>query len=89
VIAEPLSAGAVHETVAVEPSPLSEAETVVGASGMVDAVIGMEALLGGLSPFPFVAVTLKLYSSPGLRPSIAIEVPEVNVVDRTVEVVTS
>ena len=74
---------------AVEPSPLSEAETVVGASGMVDAVIGMEALLGGLSPFPFVAVTVKVYPSPGFRPSIPIEVPEVNVAERMVDVVTS
>ena len=88
MIAEPLSAGAVHETFTL-PSVWVLAWTDVGASGMVDAVTGVEALLGGLSPFPFVAVTVKVYPSPGFRPSIPIEVPEVNVAERMVDVVTS
>ena len=67
MIAEPLSAGAVHETLTV-PSPLSVAATAIGESGTVDGVTALDALLDAPSPFPLVAVTVKVYESPSVSP---------------------
>ena len=65
--APPVEAGAVHDTadwafwwvVAVTP---------VGAPGTVDGVAGAEAAEGTLVPMALVAVTVKVYAVPLVRP---------------------
>jgi len=57
MVAPPLSAGAIHETVEATSSP-EVAVTPVGASGVVDGVA--EALEATLVPATLVAVTWKV-----------------------------
>jgi hypothetical protein len=79
VIADPpLLAGAVNVTVA-EPLPAT-AVTPVGDPGVVSGVTELEAVEDALVPTAFVAVTVKVYAVPLVRPIIVIgEVPPVAV----------
>ena len=65
---EPFVAGAVQLTVA-PPGRFATAETAVGAaSGVVAARIGFDGTDALLGPMAFDAVTVKVYSVPGVRP---------------------
>jgi len=59
----------VKETLALS-SPI-EAITLVGAFGIVDGVTALDATDEAEVPIPFVAVTLKVYGSPFVKPLIA------------------
>ena len=66
----PLEAGAVHDTTE-EALAFEVAVTVVGALGAVDGVAGVagpEAADGWLVPMTLVAVTVKVYVVPLVRP---------------------
>jgi hypothetical protein len=65
----PPSEGAVQDTTA-EPSP-AVADTPVGASGAVAGAVGVtdaDAADAGLVPTALVALTVKVYAVPLLRP---------------------
>ena len=65
-MAEPLAEAAVQETVA-EPTP-AVADTPVGAAGRPDGVTELEAAEARPVPLPLVAVTVKVYAVPLVRP---------------------
>jgi hypothetical protein len=67
MVAPPLSAGAVHDTVA-EPFP-GVAELSVGASGMVAGTIEPDGEEVALLPALLVATTVKAYDMPLPNPS--------------------
>ena len=69
IAAPPSEAGADHDTVAC-PLP-GVAFAPVGAPGTVadaDGITGVEAADAGPVPTPFVAVTVKVYDVPSVRP---------------------
>lgn len=68
VIAEELSAGAVHDT-AIVPAPATP-ETPDGASGTDTATAASVASVAGDCPATFVAVTANRYDTPGVSPVI-------------------
>ena len=71
----PSEAGAVHETTA-RTSP-GIADTSVGAPGTVGVVTEFDASEVALVPMEFVAVTVKVYVVPFVRPVTVTEVPVV------------
>jgi hypothetical protein len=62
-----LETGAVQETTD-WPLPFDVAETAVGAPGVVAGVAGAEATEAALWPSPLVALTVKVYGVPLVRP---------------------
>ena len=72
MIAEPSWPAAVHDTVA-EPLP-AVADTPVGASGTVDGTTAFEAAEAAPVPSALVAVTVKVYELPLVRPVTVHEV---------------
>jgi hypothetical protein len=74
VIAEPLSAGAVHDTVA-SPFP-GAADGAAGASGTVAGTTAFDASDGALEPTALVAWTVKVYDvtlvSPVMVAAVAV-----------------
>jgi hypothetical protein len=68
----PSEAGAVHETTA-RTSP-GIADTSVGAPGTIAGVTGVDGSEDRLVPLEFVAVTMKVYAVPLVRPVTVSEV---------------
>jgi len=79
IVEPPLSVGAVHDTTAWR-SP-AVALTAVGAPGTVIGVTGSEAVEVTESPAALVAVTVKVYAVPFVRPVTVTEVSPVVVAD--------
>ena len=78
VIAEPpLTPGAVHETVACSVPAVAVA--LLGAPGTVFGITAAEGEDAGLVPWEFVAVTVKVYEVPFVKPVTTQEVVEVEV----------
>ncbi len=73
MIVDPLFEGSVHDTVTV-PLALARAETFVGADGAAGMVTGLDGLDRSLVPDPLVAVTMKLYVVPDVKPVMVAEV---------------
>ena len=72
----PFDAGAVQVTAALA-SP-GTATTIVGAPGMVAGVTAAEGVDAGLAPVALVAVTVKVYESPFVRPeTVQLVAPDV------------
>ena len=71
----PSEAGAIQETAARTSS--ATADTPMGALGTVGVVTEFDASEGTLVPMEFVAVTVKVYVVPLVRPVTATEVPVV------------
>jgi len=71
----PSEAGAVHETTA--EISLGIADTPLGAPGAVGVVTEFDESEDGLVPMEFVAVTVKVYAVPFVRPVTVTEVPVV------------
>jgi hypothetical protein len=71
----PSEVGAVHETSA--DTSLGIADTSMGASGAVGVVTEFDESEDGLVPMEFVAVTVKVYAVPFVRPVTVTEVPVV------------
>ena len=71
----PSEAGAVHEITARTSSGI--ADTSVGAPGTVGVVTEFDASEVALVPMEFVAVTVKVYAVPFVRPITMTEVPVV------------
>jgi len=67
VIVDPLLAGAVKATVAVV-CPVFVAVPIVGAPGTAIGVIEVVADDATESPTPFVAMTVKVYAVPAVKP---------------------
>lgn len=69
VIADPpLLADATHETSTLCVVPTAAADTTVGATGTVAMKDPADDDDGWLSPATFVATTVNVYSTPGVRP---------------------
>jgi hypothetical protein len=73
IVLPPFDDGAVHETLAaVFPAV---AVTPVGVAGTVAGVTGVDAADSGLVPMLLVAVTVKVYAVPLVRPVTTLDVP--------------
>jgi hypothetical protein len=72
VIADPLAAGAVQETLTV-PLLLAVALTAVGAPGAVAGVTPADAAEATPAPITLAAVTLKVYEVPSVSPTTEVE----------------
>ena len=73
VIADPFAGGAVNDTVILPGSPETrDATTDVGSPGTPAGTISFETEEPAEVPTPFVAVTVKVYVSPFVRPSTKI-----------------
>jgi hypothetical protein len=76
----PFELGAVHETTA-EASPTEEITTLIGASGTVNGVTAADAVDAEPAPDAFVALTVKVYEVPFVRPvtvQLVVTVVQVN-----------
>jgi hypothetical protein len=73
VMAEPPFEGAVQETTE-DWLAFDVAVTAVGASGTVAAFTEFEAALAALVPAALVAVTVKVYAVPAVRPVVMVQV---------------